>query len=176
MICRVPEKGMHEMRKLYCGGRFHFDYLLEGYRDEAAKDYRSVLLGDTELLLQRSDNVWIHENTEYIGPFYFETDGMQDRDIVQTEWEMVRNCTDAIFLLETADCPGTVCELTAAGMLGKNVHIFYLRDEGETESLLRSPCWYPILHSVLINERTSISECKNLDDAVEKIVSMVRKW
>jgi hypothetical protein len=89
---------------------------------------------------------------------------------------MVRNCTDAIFLLESAGCPGTVCELTAASMLGKRVHIFYLRDEGETESLLHTPCWYPILHSLSVNENTSIYECKDLDDAVEKIVATVRKW
>ncbi len=164
------------MRKLYCGGRFHFDYLLDGYRDNAAKDYRAVLLGNVDFLLQRSDGIRFYENAEYIGPFYFETDGMQDRDIVQTEWEMVQNCTDAIFLLETADSPGTVCELTAASMLGKRVHIFYLRDDRETESLLHAPCWYPILHSIAVNEHTHIYECENLDDAVEKIIATVRQW
>ena len=164
------------MKKLYCGGRFHFDYLLDGYRENAAKDYRAVLLGNVDSLLKRSSGVQIHEKTEYIGPFYFETDGMQDRDIVQVEWEMVRNCTDAIFLLESADCPGTVCELTAASMLGKRVHIFYLRDDRETESLLHTPCWYPLLHSISVNENTSLYECKDLDDAVERIVATVRKW
>ena len=164
------------MKKLYCGGRFHFDYLLDGYRENAAKDYRAILLGNVDSLLKRSSGVQIHENAEYIGPFYFETDGMQDRDIVQVEWEMVRNCTDAIFLLESADCPGTVCELTAASMLGKRVHIFYLRDDRETESLLHTPCWYPLLHSISVNENTSLYECKNLDDAVERIVATVRKW
>ena len=164
------------MKKIYCGGRFHFDYLLDGYREEAAKDYRAVLLGRVDHLLQRADGVRIRENAEYVGPFYFETDGMLDKDIVRTEWEMVQNCTDAIFLMETADCPGTVCELTAASMLGKRVHIFYLRDDAETESMLRTPCWYPILHSISANENTSIYECENFDDAVQKIVATVRKW
>jgi hypothetical protein len=126
--------------------------------------------------LQRAERVRIHENAEYIGPYYFETDGMQDRDIVQVEWEMVRNCTDAIFLLETADCPGTVCELTAASMLGKRVHIFYLRDEQETESILRTPCWYPILHSIAVNPNTQIYECNTLDDAVCKVTETVYQW
>ena len=161
------------MRKLYCGGRFHFDYLRDGYLEDAAKDYRARLLGDVAHLLQRSDGVQLHETVDYIGPFYFETDGMQDRDIVQVEWEMVQNCTDSIFLLETADCPGTVCELTAASLLGKRVHIFYLRDNGETESLLHTPCWYPILHSVSVNENTRIYECESLEDAVEKIIKTV---
>ena len=164
------------MRKLYCGGRFHFDYLLDGYREDAAKDYRAILLGEVEFLLHPSQGVKIGENAEYIGPYYFETDGMQDQDIVRVEWEMVRNCTDAIFLLESADCPGTICELTAASMLGKLIHIFYLRDDRETESLLHTPCWYPILHSLSVNENTNIYECKDLNDAVEKIVATVRKW
>ena len=164
------------MKKIYCGGRFHFDYLLDGYREEAAKDYRAILLGNVDLLLERMDDVKIHENAKYVGPFYFETDGMQDRDIVRVEWKMVQDCTDAIFLMETADCPGTVCELAAASMLGKRVHIFYLRDNGETESMLRSPCWYPILHSISVNENTHVYECETFDEAVKKIVAMVSQW
>ena len=167
---------MNAMKKLYCGGRFHFDYLRDGYPDEAAKDYRAVLLGSTELLLRRSGGVRIHENAEYIGPFYFETDGMQDRDIVQAEWEMVRSCTDAVFLLDSASCPGTVCELTAASMLGKRVYVFYLCDESETESLLHTPCWYPILHSLSVNPHTRIYPCNSHGEAVKQILEMVRKW
>ena len=163
------------MRKIYCGGRFNFDYLDEGYLDEAAKDYRAILLGDEELLLQRSTSVKINESAEYIGPFYFETDGMQDCDIVKSEWEMVRECTDAVFLLDDACCPGTVCELTAASMLGKKVHIFYIRAKAgeETESELHTPCWYPIIHSLTVNKNTSVCECKDYDDAAEKIKALV---
>ena len=164
------------MKKIYCGGRFNFDYLYEVYRTEAAKDYRAILLGDEELLLQRSTSVKINESAEYIGPFYFETDVMQDRDIVKSEWEMVKECTDAVFLLDDACCPGTVCELTAASMLGKRVHIFYIKaKEGEeTESELHTPCWYPIIHSLTVNENTSVCECKDHDDAAEKINALVR--
>ena len=168
--------GSKDMRKLYCGGKFHFDYLLNGYVENAARDYRAVLLGDVKHLLYPGADLMIKEDMEYVGPFYFESDGMRDRDIVRTEWKMVQDCTDAIFLLESADCPGSVCELTAASMLGKRVHIFYLRDESETESMLRTPCWYPIIHSIFINDNTRIYECKSLDHAVEKIVSTVRGW
>lgn len=164
------------MRKIYCGGRFDFDYLDEGYRAEAEKDYRAILLGGADMLLQRSKSVKINENAEYIGPFYFETDGMQAHDIVKSEWEMVRECTDAIFLLDDACCPGTVCELTAVSMLGKKVHIFYIRAKAgeETESELHTPCWYPIIHSLTVNKNTSVCECKDYDDAAEKIKALVR--
>lgn len=166
------------MRKVYCGGRFDFDCLEEGYRDKAAKDYRAVMLGGVALLLERSERVRISGGAEYIGPFYFETDGMQAGDIVAAELEMVRSCTDAVFLLDGAACPGTVCELTAASMMGKRVHIFYLRKpEGEeTESELHTPCWYPILHSLAVNENTRIYGCAGVAEAVAKIKAMVMGW
>ena len=85
------------MRKIYCGGAFNFDYLNDGYREYAERDYRAMILGGASLLLERNECVKINENVEYIGPFYFETDGMKDHDIVQSEWDMVKNCTDAIF-------------------------------------------------------------------------------
>ena len=40
------------MRKLYCGGRFAFDYLNPAYRDLAKEDYRAQLLGNENLLLE----------------------------------------------------------------------------------------------------------------------------
>lgn len=166
------------MKKIYCGGRFDFDYLKDGYKDAAAKDYRAVLLGSGNRLLERSNRVRISDGVEYIGPFYFETDGMQDIDIVANEWEMVKNCTDAIFLLDDACCPGTVCELTAASMLGKRVHIFYIRkgDGEETESSLHTPCWYPIIHSSVVNSKSCAYECKSYADAAAKISALVSEW
>ena len=166
------------MRKLYCGGTFCFDYQKAGYMEQAAADYRAVLLGSPDRFLQRSNGVKLNDRVIYIGPFYFESDGMQDREIVQSEMHMVRTCTDAVFLLDGAGCPGTVCELTMAGMLGKNVHLFYVRrpDDQETESTLHTPCWYPVLHSCMINEHTKLYECNSIQDAVEKIQALVQTW
>lgn len=166
------------MRKIYCGGAFNFDYLNDGYREYAERDYRAMILGGANLLLERNECVKINENVEYIGPFYFETDGMKDHDIVQSEWDMVKNCTDAIFLLDGAGCPGTVCELTAASMLGKRVHIFYIRkaDGEETESDLRTPCWYPIIHSLTVNANTCIYGYDSIAEATRAICDTVEKW
>ena len=166
------------MRMLYCGGVFNFDYQQANYREQAAKDYRSKLLGAPDLLLQRSNRVMLNAEVAYIGPFYFESDGMVDRDIVQNEIDMVRSCTDAVFFLDEASCPGTVCELTMASLMGKNVHLFYLRrsDDRETESALHTPCWYPIIHSCIINKHSRIYECSSKEDAVNKICMLVQSW
>lgn len=163
------------MRKFYCGGSFGFDYLQPNYREQAAADYRAILLGSPDRLLQRSTGVELHAEAMYIGPFYFESDGMLDRDIVKSEMEMVTNCTDAVFLLDNASCPGTICELTMASMLGKRVHLFYLRkaDDEETESSLHTPCWYPILHSSIMNEYTRLYPCSSLEDAVDQIRRLI---
>ena len=163
------------MRTFYCGGSFGFDYLQPNYREQAAADYRAILLGSPDRLLQRSTGVELNAEAMYIGPFYFESDGMLDRDIVKSEMEMVNNCSDAVFLLDNASCPGTICELTMASMLGKRVHLFYLRkaDDEETESSLHTPCWYPILHSNILNEHTCIHACGSVEEAVGKIRALV---
>ncbi len=166
------------MRKLYCGGTFCFDYLNDDYLEHAAEDYRAILLGDRDLLLRKSEGVALSPGVTYIGPFYFEADGMTDEDIVRIESDMVRQCTDAVFLLDDASCPGTIGELTMASTMGKRVHIFYVRrpDTEETESRLHTPCWFPILLSRMINPETRLIECTGKEDAASKIVETVRGW
>lgn len=86
------------------------------------------------------------DDVSYLGPYYFETDNMAADDIVAIELDMIDRCTDAIFVLDKADCPGTVTELLYAATKKKRIHIFYkeypLHDE--TESELHTPCWFPI--------------------------------
>lgn len=141
------------MRKVYCGGAFDFDCQRPDYLQRAKEDYRTILLGDVNKLLQKQEFVFLNSNLAYIGPFYFETDGMVDKDIVGLESEMVENCTDAVFLLNGAGCPGTIAELILASTLKKRVYIFYVRARAgeETESELNTPCWYPIRMSERIN-------------------------
>lgn len=74
--------------KVFCGGRFHFDYLDENYIQKAYEDYRALLLGDVNNLLRGSGSIRISDNLFYAGPYYFETEGMIDRDIVETEMRM----------------------------------------------------------------------------------------
>lgn len=166
------------IHRIYCGGRFCFDYLDADYRIRAAEDYRAQLLGDPALLLQHSEGVPLHAKALYTGPFYFESDGMVDTEIVRSETEMVRSCTDAIFLLDDAACPGTICELTMAGMLGKAVHIFFIRraDGEETESALHTPCWFPILHSCQVNPGTRLYPCASPAEASERIRALIAQW
>ena len=166
------------MRKIYCGGRFYFDHQDADYHELAAQDYRAMLLGNADLLLQKSDGVQINNTLEYIGPFYFESDDMLDSDVVRCEIEMVHRCTDAIFLLDQADCPGTICELTLASMLGKRVHVFYLKKAAteETESALHTPCWYPVVFSRLVNKLTDIYECTSVRDACGKMHRLIDGW
>ena len=157
------------MKKVYCGGAFDFDCQRPDYLHRAKKDYRAILLGNEEKLLRKQDFVLINPDLAYIGPFYFETDGMVDKDIVGLERGMVENCTDAVFLLKDARCPGTIAELTLASVLKKRVYIFYVRARAgeESESELNSPCWYPIRMSEQLNgENTKLFGFENEEDAI----------
>lgn len=162
------------MNNLYCGGRFHFDYLREDYLRNAEDDFRAVILGDVTRLLHPSKAVPLSAGLSYVGPFYFESDGMIDREIVETEMQQIERCTHAFFLLEDAGCPGTVGEMIHAAELGKQLTVFYLRDAGETESTLQSPCWYPILMAgIICGKGTEIIACDDLADAKDKILRKV---
>ena len=166
------------MIRLFCGGSFGFDCRDSGWREQAQSDWRAVLLGDVDRFLERSGEVVVLPGVSYVGPFYFESDGMLDHDIVAAELEMLRSCTDAVFLLSDGLCPGTVAELCAANHMGKRVHVFYLvAGEGdETESSLRTPCWYPIIQSQLLNPLTYVHPCASEAEAVEGIVRLVQGW
>ena len=165
-----------EQEKIYCGGRFHFDYLNQDYLEKASEDYRAILLGDVNKLLRGKGSIRITDKLSYVGPYYFETDTMLDQDIVQTEMRMVEECTLAVFLIEDGLCPGTISEMVYAATLQKKMVVVYLRDEDETESCLRSPCWYPIIQCRLINKaNVSVIPCSTLDQAKKMILEEIGK-
>ena len=165
------------MKKLYCGGTFPFDYQKEAFRSQAARDYRVQLLGNVDALLSGSDGVLLREGLLYIGPFYFETPGMKDTDIVKAEQKMLEDCTHAVFLLDDGCCPGTITELTAAALLGKHIAVFYIprSEDQETESELHSPCWYPITFCTLQNQKTQVFPCRDPEDAARQIHAYVNQ-
>ena len=167
-----------EKIKLFCVGKFHFDYLNDNYIEAAKNDYRSFILNDVELLLKRQNYVEISSNIDYIGPFYFETDGMIDKEIVENEMKMINEATHIFMLLEDGLAPGSVSELIYASTLKKNIYIFYIKynESEETESNLHSPCWYPIIMSKLINkDNCDIIACKDYKDAINKILNKIKK-
>ena len=165
------------MRRIFCGGTFCFDYRDNGYKAMAAMDYRAKLVGDVESLLRPKgiNGIKISNGLIYVGPFYFETESMKAEEIVRCEKEMIESCTDVVFLLDDAACPGTIAELMYANSLGKTLHLFYVRhkEDEETESELHTPCWYPIQFCQMTNMSVNIYPCSCIVDAANKILSFV---
>lgn len=175
----ILNKGKTKMKRIYCGGTFSFDMTRPDYKKHAVNDYRAILLGSVDRLMVKQPDVMISEGVEYIGPFYVETAdvlyGFNDEIIVQTEIKMIEDCTDAVFLLEEACCPGTIAELIWASEKGKNVALFFIRkrSDEETESRLHTPCWFAILMSQKINPATKLFSCASREDAVKKLQDYV---
>lgn len=161
------------MEYIYCGGRFDFDYRQIGYEKKAAEDYRAILLKDVNKLLNPADTVVLSDNLVYIGPYYFETEGMLDLDIIETEKRQIERCTVAVFLLDHSPCPGTIAEMVYAASLHKRMIIFYVKDENETESTLLSPFWYPMILCRKLNPAdTEIESCDSFSEGRSEIL----KW
>ena len=161
------------MEYVYCGGSFDFDYLDADFEKKAEEDYRAILLNDVSKLLRNSGTVILSSRMAYIGPYYFESDGMLDQDIVETEKRQIESCTVAVFLLDHSPCPGTIAEMVYAASLQKSIRIFYVEDENETESALCSPFWYPmILCKKIDSADVDIVACDSLSQAHDEIL----KW
>ena len=167
----------NNIKKIFCSGTFCFDYKQEDNLSKAKMDYRSRLLGNPLRLFHLSEEQYISERVRYIGPFYFETENMEGVTIVGIERKMIEDSTDVLFILDNATCPGTIAELMVATHLQKTIHIFYVRhnDTEETESLLHTPCWYPILLCQQLNpQRTLLFECGNRYEAEDKMIHYIQ--
>ena len=164
--------------RIFCGGTFCFDYCEDGYEDMATKDYRAMLLGSVDVLLKpkEADGVKLCDGVTYVGPFYFETERMKAEDIIRCEKRMIESCTDAVFVLDEAACPGTIAEVMYANSLGKRLHLFYVRhkDDEETESELHTPCWYPIQLCQQTNKSVNLYPCCSVEDATIRIRAFVK--
>ena len=162
---------------LFCGGAFRFDRRRADCYDMIPKDYRSILLKDPAKLFTdvNAGDTIINQQVAYVGPYFFTTDQLSGEEIILKEKGMIERCTDAIFLFDEAGCPGSVTELMQAAILGKSLHLFYIKrgDDDEIESALHTPCWYPILFSKLTNVNTQLYRCHNYDEAVKKIIILV---
>lgn len=166
---------------MYFAGRFQFMYK-DYSKDKLAKDYRSILLGDVNKILNTPKNntksVSLSNDAEYIGPFYFYEEGTSAGDIVKNEFSMVERATDVVFLLDNEACPGTITELVHASFMKKNVFIFYVKtkiDEGEPENEINSKQWYAIKTATIVNEKkTVIRECDSYEEAVNLIINKFR--
>lgn len=168
---------MDTQYKLFFGGAFAFDDREEDYEIKAAEDFRAQILGSVQALLKPKDmsGVSINDNVMYIGPFYFEAESRKAEDIIMCEKQMIEQCTDAVFVLNDAACPGTIAEIMYANSLQKAIHLFYVRhdDDEETESHLHTPCWYPLIFCQQTNPKVKLYECEDLHRAARRVIDFV---
>ena len=96
---------------------------------------------------------------------------MLDQDIVETEKRQIERCTTAFFLLDNSPCPGTIAEMVYAASLQKRICVYYIKEENETESMLRSSFWYPmILCGKMDPDEVELTACDSFAEAQEKIL------
>lgn len=166
---------------IYCGGNFEFMYKDYTF-DKLKTDYRASILGSAKRLVKSPKNYGtkhtIYPHVQYVGPFYFYEEGLDGDNVVGNEIEMVKRCTDAIFLIDNTNIPGTVTEIVHAAMLGKKITIFYVKqslDEGEPEKEICSANWYPLEFAKRV-AGAELIECSTRIVAKIKIDHWLQKW
>lgn len=156
---------------IYCGGNFEFQY--KDYSvDKIESDYRvEILGGDVNNLIHTPDNASklrkIGRGVYYCGPYYFYEEGTDGASIVKNEIEMVNKCTNAVFVIDNTNIPGTITEIVHAATYGREVAIFYVKqplDKGEPEKDICSANWYPIEFAKIMTN-AYVVECEDREMA-----------
>ena len=167
------------MKSIYLGGPFQFRY--DGYTDEdLMDDYRSKIVGFDKFARggDGSHPVRISEGVEYVGPFYFYDDEPTSDMIVRIEHGMVERCTDAFFLLDLNNNPGTLTEIVHATLTGKNVTIYYVRDVSDLavmDMVYQSPQWYPITFAGIVCKNFDVRGFDTYDEAKSELIKKVKE-
>ena len=162
------------MKAFYFGGQFNFlykDFSIENI----SKDYRSKILGDYNLWLNKpnTNSVQINKNALYVGPFYF-TDYKDSEHIVSFESSCIEKATDCVFVLSNNSAPGTITEIIQAVFLNKNIYIFYVNKDipsNEIDTPVKNDLWYPIIFAKQNSKNIKIFEFDTYNDAVISCVN-----
>jgi len=166
------------MKSFYFGGQFQFRY--KDYSEEnIAKDYRSRILGDYRLWLNKGKNLAIEFNDKaaYIGPYYF-GDYKSSRYIVNTESDSIFYSTDCFFVLSNESAPGTITEIIQAVFYGKDIHIFYVRKDIPTEEVdtdIKSDLWYPITFAMQNSQHIEVHGYDTYEEAADACVERFKE-
>ena len=157
------------MKTIYIAGSFYRN------NDSLEHDFRSHLLGDSELLLHQNNEsyvIWHGEKVKYIGPFFFYNDEKsllpEQDNIVFTEKMMIDRCDIFISYFGQKSSPGSVAELVYAASLHKPIEIFYLETDNGRE--IKTEYWFPIVMSRYIDENVvKVTPVKCANEFMEKL-------
>ena len=137
------------MKTVYVAGSFYKS------NDSLINDFRTKLLGNDDLLLNKNENAFINlhgETAKYIGPFFyypeeekiFKEKGLSEQEtVVELERMMVENCDVFIVYFGSKSSPGSVAEMIRAASLGKDIEVYYF--ENENNRKYKTEYWFPIL-------------------------------
>lgn len=166
------------MKSFYFGGQFNFRYK-DFSIENIANDYRSKILGDYNLWLNKPKNDFVitKDNILYVGPFYF-TDYKDGEHIVNFESESIKRATDCVFVLSNESAPGTVTEIVQSVLLNKDIHIYYVKKNipsEEVDTVFKSDLWYPITFVMNNSKSYEIYGFDTYEEAANRCIEVFKK-
>lgn len=160
------------MKKIYFGGKFNLiknkNLLLN---EKLEKDYRSILLGDSNLLTLANNNVKLKNYPIlYKGPFYCEQASNGDYTsnscevVVTEELKSIVDSDIFVCIFDFNFSVGTITELIEAAHNKKRIVVFYKNESNDYD--IKSEYWFAITRAKQIceNNNTKIEIFNYYDD------------
>ena len=137
------------------------------------KDFRTILLQDSNKLNNYNYNSFIFDKYQYIGPFFNEkasTGNLTNKEceqVVNCENNLIDRCDIFMAYLDEEKSPGTITELVYASLIGKKIIVFYKPDKNNNYSI-NTDSWYPIVFSKeqIGKDNIDIIPVNNTDEVV----------
>jgi len=137
------------MNKVYLSGKFDKKTAPDtGLAQQLCNDWRAILLGNANKLVNSATNVKINDKYTYSGPFYCEQASNGEFTstdctvVVSTEKSAVTNCDIFVAVFDENYSPGTVVELGWALNAGKHIYILYKNQDSKYS--IKSEHWFAI--------------------------------
>lgn len=157
------------MKRVYFAGKFNLlkDKTLS-LSERLVNDFRSILLGDSKLLTNASDNLQLNDKYIYSGPFYCEQASNGDYTstdcnvVLESEYKAVMLSDIYVCVFSESFSVGTIVELDWALEHNKDIIILYQEEDSNYD--IKSEYWFAIANALKKKKDIKVYKYKNGDD------------
>lgn len=162
------------MKSIYFAGKFKKENdENKTLSERLVNDFRSHILGSSELLTYASNNLVIDNKFIYNGPFYCEQASNGDFSstdcnvVMNQEFESVKNSDIYFALFDEGFSVGTIVELGWALDMDKEIVIYYKEEESAYQ--IKSEYWFAILNALKRSKKVKVKGFNDIKEVLNDI-------
>ncbi len=166
------------MKKVYLSGKFDKKTAPDtGLAQQLQNDWRAILLGNANRLVNSANDVMLNNKYIYCGPFYCEQASNGEFTstdctvVVSTEKAAVDNCDIFVAVFDENYSPGTVVELGWALNAEKQIYILYKNQD--SKYVIKSEHWFAITDAQIRTKNIHVFSYNDKSEMLNKIKNKI---